>query len=210
MHPSRRRGFTLIELLVATAVFVFGFAAVFGMFLSGMRYRKLADDTTRSAALASSVLTEVYLDSWRNGDATPEPSLPSDYDGDGVCQAAPGPAEPLSGMATALFPYTGIPGTMYRLDHTTDIVGDDGSQNPDLARRTTALITEVVALSPGDRVGSFDDLERRLHLVAGDPQFAALTTDAQKAAYFENQLIQRGIALRYRAVVVRQPHWLGH
>jgi prepilin-type N-terminal cleavage/methylation domain-containing protein len=221
MTPTPRRGFTLVELLVATAVFVIGFAAVFALFLSGVRFRKLADDTTLTATLASSLLTEVYLDSGRlDGTATapspPGPAEPQQYDGDGHNNDTPA----AQWKDKQLFAYPGVPGTAYRIagpppptapggtangkGHCCDIIGGQDAM-------TTTVVLDVVALCPGPTTPTLGDLERRVRLdtgATGSHPWDALTDQEDKAIAYENELVARGIALRYRAALVRKPHWM--
>ncbi len=189
-----RRGFTLVELLVATAVFVIGFAAVFSLFLSGMRFRKLADDTTLTATLAASVLTEIYLDSSATAVAG-GPVAPSEYSGDGQAPLVAATEAP-SGMATKMFAYPAIPGAFYRVDNCTDLLN---GQDP----FTTAINADMLTLCPGAKVDDYSDLNRRLRLLT-----TAQASTATAGTDFEDQLVQHGVALRYKAVLIRQPHWL--
>jgi prepilin-type N-terminal cleavage/methylation domain-containing protein len=208
------RGFTLIELLVATGIFIVGFAAVFTLFLSGMRFRKLADDTTLTATLASSLTTEVYLDSGAVGAAGT--AAPEEYDGDGFGTppaVAITPTTPFTDYE--LHAYAGVPGALYRLENTSDLTGTRSAGAPDNAEMTTAIVTDIIALCPGSlipagTVPTFGDLERRLHLITSktQPTGWATMTEPEKAVAYEDELVKRGIALRYRAVIVRQPHWM--
>lgn len=199
-HRPLAGGFTLVELLVATGVFVLGFAAVFALFLSGVRFRKLADDTAKTVTLASTVTAELYLDSGSEG--TTGPCTPLSYDGNGRYRASTTDVEEPSvlGMDTRLFTYTGIPGSLFRFDGTSDITGD---QDP----FATALATDVIALCPGVPVGTYGELNRHLR-VYSPAQLTALGTTDQQAVAFRDELLKRGIAMRYRAVVIRQPRWL--
>ena len=71
-----RRGFTLVEMLVATIVFLIGFVAVFGLFLGGMRFRKLSEDTTRASLAASCLVDEIRISAGGSGQASPSTSAP--------------------------------------------------------------------------------------------------------------------------------------
>jgi len=214
---SMREGFTLVEMLVATGVFVLGFVAVYSLFLSGMRFRKLADDTARTATLASTLLTEMYLDS----DGAPGapaaasgPATPADYDGSG------NPTSPetssVSGLSTPLYSYSGIPGTVYRFSNTTDLLGNTvaSGDSPDPVSLSTALVTQVFIACPGVATPTLNDLNRT-HLVQGtDPQplfnnqqFEDLSP-ANQALALQQQMVAHGAAMQYTAVVIRQPHWL--
>ncbi|MBA2479453.1 MAG: prepilin-type N-terminal cleavage/methylation domain-containing protein [Planctomycetes bacterium] len=202
-----RSGFTLVELLVASAVFVIGFVAVFALFLSGMRFRKLSDDTTMTAALATSMMGEIFIDSGSQG-GTDGPAFPSDYIGDGVAKAATAAGavggEIPNKMQTQLFPYQSIPGAYYRVDACTDplLVTDDpiGADNP----FATAVYAEIVAICPGGTVSTYDDYNRRVRVFSpSDARITAADADQQ----IGDELVNRGIAMKYRAVIVRQPHW---
>jgi prepilin-type N-terminal cleavage/methylation domain-containing protein len=206
-----RDGFTLIEMLVATGIFVLGFVAVYSLFLSGMRFRKLADDTTRTATLASTLLTELYLDSGGAPPAGTGPAAPQDYNGQG------NPTTPetatASGPATPLYPYVGIPGTEYRFSNTTDLLGNAVASggSPDPTSLSTALVTNVFVLCPGAEVATLGDLNTRIHLITpADAAYASYQamTPAQQGTYLQNLMVAHGIAMSYTAVVIRQPHWL--
>jgi prepilin-type N-terminal cleavage/methylation domain-containing protein len=186
-----RSGFTLVELLVATAVFVIGFAAVFGLFLAGMRFRKLADDTVLTSALASSLVAEVYLDSGKEGGSGP--AVPSWYIGDGLATSQ----EPVAGKATQLFAYPGIPGTEYRIVDCTDLLQIDDAY-------ATALHAEIVAMAPGVALPTYGDLDRRVRAYPATPPALPATSEGT----FEDDLVRRGVAMKFRAVIVRQPHWM--
>jgi prepilin-type N-terminal cleavage/methylation domain-containing protein len=231
MTPPARHGFTLVELLVATAVFVIGFAAVFTLFLSGVRFRKLADDTTLTATLASSLLTEVYLDSGTlHGVNVSDAAMPIDYDGDGR-----GDDVVLTGSQTwkdkPLFGYAGVPGTAYRIAGPPPSTAPGGTQNGQGSccdvlggqdQWTTTIVLDVIALCPGtplgppntpvaNAIGTLGDLERRVRLdtgAAGSHPWDSVTDHEDKAVAYENELVARGIAMRYRAAVVRKPHWM--
>ena len=222
-HAMVRRGFTLVELLVATGVFVIGFAAVFSLFLSGMRFRKLADDTTMTATLASSLLTEIYLDSGRIPTAPSPPpppgagpAAPDEYDGDGFGHDV----AVTTWDATPLYSYAGVPGTSYRIAGPPPSTAPTGTVKGtgkccDLTggndAMATAIVADVVALCPGDKIATLGDLDRRLRIsqtTRMQPAGWAGFDDAQKAIAYENELVARGVALRYRAVIIRQPHWM--
>jgi len=210
---SMRDGFTLVEMLVATGVFVLGFVAVYSLFLSGMRFRKLADDTARTATLASTLLTEMYLDS-DGGSAGP--ASPADYNGSG------NPSTPetsaVTGLTTPLYSYSGIPGTVYRFSGTTDLMGNSvgvpNGTTPDPVALTTALVTQVFISCPGVVTPTLGDLNRT-HLVQGTDQqplygnqeFQNLSQQNQALA-LQEQMVAHGAAMQYTAVIIRQPHWL--
>ncbi len=222
----QRGAFTLVELLVATGVFIIGFVAVYSLFLSGLRFRKLSDDLFKTATLASTLMTEVYLDSLHGdhaGQAGP-PAAPSDYDGSGDPRHAEAAtniayANPPMVPAVPLYGYQGCPGSVYRLSNTTDILGGQD-------RNTTALVTTVLAMCPGslpppdpnnlaNQVADEEGLERFMHLMQGDLVYnhqsannIDLSTPALETNYYQQTLVARGIAMAYPAVIIRQPHWM--
>jgi len=210
---SMRDGFTLVEMLVATGVFVLGFVAVYSLFLSGMRFRKLADDTARTATLASTLLTEMYLDSDGAPAANAGPALPADYNGSGNPTLPESTA--VSGLSTPLYSYSGIPGTVYRFSGTTDLLGSPPSaETPDPSSLTTALVTQVFIACPGAVTPTLNDLNRTHLVQPNDPQplygnqlFTNLTGPEQALA-LQQQMVAHGAAMQYTAVIIRQPHWL--
>lgn len=194
-----RRGFTLIELLVATIVFLIGFVAVFSLFLGGMRFRKLAEDTTRASLAASCILDEIRIDAGGQGLSTPR--MPKEYVGDGFAPFNAGTNADQEGTDTSstaeeqLFPYKPLPGIWYRVMKATDL---NETQDP----KTTAINLElvVVPFASADDTLSFKDLNKRLN-VLGQPY-------SQGAPAVADELVKRGIAFRYRAVITRRASWL--
>ena len=61
LNQASQAGFTLLEMLVATFIFVIGFVSVYGLFLSGVKYRAEADAITRSSVAASNIVNEMRL-----------------------------------------------------------------------------------------------------------------------------------------------------
>jgi prepilin-type N-terminal cleavage/methylation domain-containing protein len=197
-----RRGFTLVEMLVATIVFLVGFVAVFGLFLGGMRFRKLAEDTTRSSLAASCLIDEIRAKA--GGGAAANPLRPDAYVGTGFATSGVGGG---SGAATPaaltyLYPYPPVPGTWYRVMSCTDINGDPGNVN------TTVLHLELVIVPFATAASSlsFGDLQNRLlngvTLGQVDP---TVTNPSEQIA---DVLIQRGIAFRFQSVITRRPSWM--
>ncbi|HYE07503.1 MAG TPA: prepilin-type N-terminal cleavage/methylation domain-containing protein [Planctomycetota bacterium] len=206
-----RDGFTLIELLVASGVFLIGFVAVFGLFLAGVRFRKLSDDTARSALAASSLINEIRIDAGREGGTAPHE--PGDYVGDGFAAdgaegyalppippppPAPQPAadtEPSDSFQ--LFPYPAQPGVWYRVVTCTDFIGDPAGAD------TTALRLRLLVLpwSQAEDATAFDLLtvNQRIGLF---PR-ASTPTGAQMIA----ELTKRGLAFEYHATIIRHPSW---
>jgi prepilin-type N-terminal cleavage/methylation domain-containing protein len=199
----RQRGFTLTELLVATIVFLVGFVSVFGLFLGGMRMRKLAEDTTRASLTASCIIEEIRIDAGGGGGS---PRLPSEYVGDGFAPFNEGtnPEKGHEGIKNEtdskdnpLFRYKPIPGTWYRVIGSTDLYNGDNAN-------TTVLKIELIVVPFGsaDRTLSFADIERRLSL------FTASERKRLTQGQIADRLVERGIGFRYTAVVSRRPSWL--
>lgn len=224
MIPHMRRAFTLLELLVATGVFVVGFVAVFSLFLAGMRFRKLADDTTRGALAASSLVHEIRIDSGTEdiGGAGTDAYEPGDYIGNGLA----GTANPVAGspyvvMADELYPYPQQPGTWFRVLDSTDVLGSreqadanaidptlDPVNQPHLSN-TLHVKLLVLPFSTTDAKLSFTELQRRLRV--RDDAGTVLnkdSTDSGETRAFIDTLVKRGLATYYDAVILRQPHWL--
>src|SRR5437868_5998607 len=112
-----RRGFTLVEMLVATAIFIIGFVGVFVLFLSGIRFRKLSEDLTRTALATSSLVNEIRVDAGKEGIGGP--AKPGDYVGDGFAEDASDATK-----SDDLYPYLQQPGIWYRVMSCTDLAGD--------------------------------------------------------------------------------------
>jgi type II secretory pathway pseudopilin PulG len=190
-----RGGFSLIELLVATGVFLVGFVAVFGLFLAGMRFRKLAEDTTRASLAASSLIAEFQIDA---GSEAIIPCQPSQYVGDGFPDIArPGetadpPATAIKDSLEKLYPYTGQRNLYYRVVACTDLKGGDDAA-------TTALRIRLFVLpwASVDDTVDLMTLNRRLGLSMQND-----TSDEVRAT-----LVKRGLAMAFDAVIVRKPSW---
>jgi prepilin-type N-terminal cleavage/methylation domain-containing protein len=201
-----RRGFTLVEMLVATIVFLVGFVAVFGLFLGGMRFRKLAEDTTRASLAASCLIDEIRakaggIPTGSTASSAPAPLPPLDYVGTGFANGAGGGAAGGAPISTFLYPYPPIPGTWYRVMTCTDINGGNDANS-------TVLHLElvIVPFATGATTLTFGDLQNRLlngvDLAALDP---ATTNPNEQIA---DVLIQRGIAFRFQSVITRRPSWM--
>lgn len=178
-----RRGFTLIELLVATVVFTVGFMAVFGLFLAGMRFRKLSEDTTRAALAVSSLVAEIRINAGSEGRVC----KPSEYEGTGFVSS------PLTDpFALAAYPVQ--PGTWYRVVRCTDLTGrdDDGTT----AMRVTLF---VLPWSTADSTLDLKEVNKRLQLIT--PVGGAQADDLRK------ELVKRGLGFEYEAVITRTPSW---
>ena len=192
MRP--RQGFTLIELLVATGVFMLGFTAAFSLFLAAMRYRVLADDTTKLSLAASSLVEELAIG---NPAQLTAPWKPSDYVGDGKLPVNP----PMNGYFAA---YPGIPGTWYRVEKCTDLLGDEHNASTPTLHLNLVVLVDTQS-SPEEGL-NLTLLNKRLRLVPpasgnswNDPPDPVLALDA---------LVKRGLAMRVSTVVVRRPHWM--
>jgi prepilin-type N-terminal cleavage/methylation domain-containing protein len=200
-----RRGFTLVEMLVATIVFLVGFVAVFGLFLGGMRFRKLAEDTTTSSLAASCLIDEIRTKAGGvpTGATVGSPLPPSAYVGTGFATSgSAGGAAGGAGTLYPLYPYPPIPGTWYRVMSCTDINGDPNNVN------TTVLHLElvIVPFATSASTLTFGDLQNRLlngvNLSALEP---TITDPNEQIA---GVLIQRGIGFRFQSVITRRPSWM--
>lgn len=197
----RRSGFTLTEMLVATIVFLVGFVAVFGLFLAGMRFRKLAEDTTRASLAASCLIDEIRLDA--GGGMTGAPKAPLDYVGDGfadnptatgIDEGTPDSSSP----EDPLFAYRSVPGVWYRVMKATDLNGDANNA------RTTVLHLKllVVPFATSDNELTFQTINHRLGLFPRDqspPPTPTMIGDA---------LVAKGIGFHYQVVITRRPSWM--
>lgn len=209
---SQRRGFTLIELLVATAVFTFGFTAAFGMFLAALRYRTLADDTIKLSLAASSIPEEIAIGKISTSvTPPPNPFPPSRYDGDGL--PIYGATQPSLTTSDVLLSYPSIPGTWYRIEKCTDLLGFDTNT------ATTTLHAELVVLAFSQAQGTslkLDVVWNRLRPLQNDlPGLATyrartvpnnLTPEESTALI--DLLVRRGMAIRRAVVIVRRPAWM--
>ena len=188
-----RQAFTLLELLVATGVFIIGFTAAYGLFLSGMRYRHLAETTTRGALAASSLIHELRLDSG-NTSHPGQPAEPLDYLGNGDPNDGPETvsANGITDYEDELFPYPPMPGCWFRVLGCFDLSGRDDND-----KTTTLHLTLLVVPFPTAATSlSFEDLRRRMRFDS------TLPTDK-----FIDHLAARSLAMRQDLVVLRQPNW---
>ncbi len=197
-----RRGFTLVELLVATGVFALGFTAVFTLFLKGMWFRQQADNLTKASLAASSLLDEFRLDTGLDANGG-MPREPREYIGTGF---APMPAPGTLGSAERLYLYTAMPGIWYCVRSCTDLLGkDDNSLSTTLHFELVVVpvsISESVAHDNADpNKAGFNMTEswfrRRMSIPPG-------STSDQIIA----NLVDRGLAFRFRGAVVRRASWL--
>ena len=192
MRP--RQGFTLIELLVATGVFMLGFTAAFSLFLAAMRYRVLADDTTKLSLAASSLVEELAIG---NPNRPTSPWSPSDYVGDGKLPLF----TPINGDFAA---YPGIPGTWYRVETCTDLLGQNNQQSPTLHMN---LLVLVDTQSNPNQPLTLEELNRRLRLLTPANGWRGNLSNPEKIDV-RDALVKRGLAMRISTVVVRRPNWM--
>jgi prepilin-type N-terminal cleavage/methylation domain-containing protein len=212
--PASRSGFTLIEMLVATIVFLVGFVATFGLFLTGMRYRQIAEDTTKAALTSTSIISEIRLDAGRppvdaTGPAAPEP--PHRYIGSGFADIPDPYATPLSvstprttPLDAPLYAYDLIPGMWYRVLDCTDLVSANGD---DPMTPTLNMTVLVVPYATGATTLTMQTLFTHLLTHVEQQQLSASSggvTSEQVAA----ALVNHGIAFIYRTVIVRHPSWM--
>ena len=211
---SQRGGFTLIELLVATAVFVFGFTAAFGMFLAALRYRTLADDTIKLSLASGSIAEEIAIGKTLVPSPPTTPLAPLDYVGDGMPTA---PLPPTASTTGELYPYAQVPGTWYIVESCTDLLGDPTNST------SATLHAQIIVVSFSQGVGPtlpLEDVWNRLRPRASDlpelsgssvppPRLTTSTTltPEQRTAFF-NMLVRRGLAVRQQAVILRRPAWM--
>jgi prepilin-type N-terminal cleavage/methylation domain-containing protein len=194
LRAHHHHGFTLVEMLVATAVFVIGFVGVFVLFLSGVRFRKLSEDLTRTALASSSLIAEIRIDAGREGGGS---KPPSDYVGNGFATDG---AELNDGSGKVpLFPYPQQPGIWYRVMSCSNLSGDAADA------KTIALKFQLVVLSfpTSDTALTFTELQRRLRLT--DSTGSLITDDPGLVV---SELTRRGAAMTTTAVIVRQPSWM--
>jgi prepilin-type N-terminal cleavage/methylation domain-containing protein len=212
-----RRGFTLIELLVGTAVFIIGFVAVYGLYLAAVRFRQISETTAQASLAASSLISEIQIDAGVEA-TTPNPTAglsvprePIDYVGDGHAtngkETLAGGTKPdeiktfddsdTDSVDEVLFPYRPQPGIFYRVVSSTDLSIDPLNCNdPD----TTALRITLLVMpwnSPETSI-TFADIARQRRFPS------SLNT----ATLIKDELLNRGLARQYDAVILRKPSWM--
>ena len=199
MRRTPRSGFTLVELLVATGVFMIGFSAAFGLFLAAIRYRTMADDTIRLSLAASSLVEELAIG---NGITPGTLKAPSEYLGEGDLPGSTGALDPKK-----FYAYSGVPGTWYTVESCTDVLGGD---NPESA--TLHLNLLVLVFTQADQPLTLEDINRRVRIVTnpsagfrGQLEDTASNNEVQRV---RDGLVQRGLAMRISAVVLRRPSWM--
>ena len=200
-HPPTTAGLTLTEMLVATIVFLVGFVAVFGLFLGGMRFRKLSEDTTRSSLAASCLIEEIKLDS---GGGV---HLPSEYVGYGFPSIIGSPNDGVVNTSAALlFPYPSSPGIWYRVLSAKSL----DPTNPTLidSEKSTVLEMRILvmpySLANGDDKVAISEVAKRLGVTTALTKTIPMATLDEVAQEFVN----RGLAITTDAVITRRPSWL--
>lgn len=192
MRRASRSGFTLVELLVATGVFMIGFSAAFGLFLAAIRYRTLADDTTRLSLAASSIVEELAIG---NGSTQVVGSKTPDlYQGSGD----------LLGQTdtTKFYPYAGVPGTWFTVEKCTDVTGGNDAHTP-----TLHLTLLVLVFTQADSSLDLEDVNRRVRILTPANGFRG-TLSNDEPQQIRDGLVKRGLAMRISAVVLRRPAWM--
>ena len=197
MRRTPRSGFTLVELLVATGVFMIGFSAAFGLFLAAIRYRTMADDTIRLSLAASSLVEELAIGKVRQL-PTNSPLEPREYLGAGDLPVVNGTPDP-----TKFYAYSGVPGTWYTVESCTDLLGDDANKETP----TLHLNLLVLVFTQADSSIELKDVNRRVRILPPSVGFSnPLSTSEAKQIC--DGLVQRGLAMRISAVVLRRPSWM--
>lgn len=198
MRSAYRSGFTLVELLVATGVFMIGFAAAFGLFLAAVRYRTLADDTTRLSLAASSIVEEMAIGNGAPPATPPVPKSPDKYLGSGDLPSFSG------ADALIFYAYPGVPGTWFMVESCTDVVGD--STNEKTPTLHLNLLVLVFTSADPSQALQLDEVNRRVRITPVANYRANLST--AEAALVRDGLVKRGLAMRISAVVLRRPSWM--
>ena len=192
-----RRGFTLLELLVATGVFMFGFVAVYSMFLAGVRNRQLADTITRTSLAATSIIAEIRMHAGREGLVGNQgPHAPSMYTGDGLAYNG----SELDGADAFYCRFDGQPGIWYRVRDVTDITGDAGNT------KAVALRFNLVVLYHKIPSGVLDD-ERLLPQSVLKTRLKSLLRNTPDSE-IDKVLVERQVAQNYDVIVHRQASWM--
>ncbi|MFW5698783.1 MAG: type IV pilus modification PilV family protein, partial [Planctomycetota bacterium] len=181
-----RRGFSLLELLVATGLFLFGFSAVYALFLRGVHARHEAELSTRCSIAAGSLLAEIRLRAGRETTGT-LPREPADYRGDGMADT------PDTGIDN-LYPYLDQPGVWYCVRYCTDLTGDDHNAYAN-ALHLNLVVIHQPGWSNADPV-PIADFARLINIRD--------KTDPQEIL---DEAVSLGVAQSYDAIIMRQPSW---
>ena len=205
MRSFPRSGFTLVELLVATGVFMIGFAAAFGLFLAAIRYRTLAEDTTRLSLAASSIVEEMAIGKGVTLTAPNAPNAPNAYLGAGDLPSITNTAnDPLK-----FYAYPGVPGTWYTVESCTDVVGDQLNQKtPTL--HLNLLVLVFTSADPSQPL-ELEEVNRRVRILTPANGFRNQLDTAgtpSEVTQVRDGLVKRGLAMRISAVVLRRPSWM--
>jgi Tfp pilus assembly protein PilV len=199
MRRTPRSGFTLVELLVATGVFMIGFSAAFGLFLAAIRYRTMADDTIRLSLAASSLVEELAIGNGQT--ATGLPLRPSQYLGAGNLPPNSNLIDPKQ-----FYAYSGVPGTWYTVESCTDVLGGDNHESA-----TLHLNLLVLVFTQADQPLTLEDVNRRVRILTPSAGFRGTLDDTginSEVKQVRDGLVQRGLAMRISAVVLRRPSWM--
>ncbi len=197
MRRASRSGFTLVELLVATGVFMIGFSAAFGLFLAAIRYRTLADDTTRLSLAASSIVEELAIGDGKPPAMPPLSKTPDQYLGSGNLPGSNG-----NTLITQFYPYSGVPGTWFTVESCTDVTGGNDAATP-----TLHLNLLVLVFTQADSPLELEDVNRRVRILVPAAGFRNSLSTAE-AQQVRDGLVKRGLAMRISCVVLRRPAWM--
>ncbi len=211
---STRKGFTLTEMLVATTVFMIGFVAVYGLFLAGTRYRRIAETETSLSLAAGSLIAQWRLTVGRENGSTQY--APSEYVGDG---------DPTNGPEDEFFHYPDNPTIWYRVHACTDLTGNRTTTNSLTIRMDIRFLD--LGISPLDMPlvnnkpaipiidsGAIIDVDRKYRALTDFQQSTLPTLSQQDVDYYNQTLTtdeerilfileKRGLLHIQEAVIVR-------
>jgi hypothetical protein len=157
----------------------------------------MADDTIRLSLAASSLVEELAI-----GNGQPGPlKAPSEYLGEGDLPGSTGALDP-----TKFYAYSGVPGTWYTVESCTDVLGGD---NPESA--TLHLNLLVLVFTQADQPLTLEDVNRRVRILTPSAGFRGTLDDTginSEVKQVRDGLVQRGLAMRISAVVLRRPSWM--
>ncbi len=141
MPGGGRSGFTIIEMLMASVIFLLGFVAVYGLFLSGVKFRRESENLTRGAVASSSIIAMIRL----RCRAAVGLSNPAAYNGDG---------DPTTDDGDLPFhAFMDQPGLFYRVTGCQFLFGGDAPSDPSpikLQVQTVFLGSSAPTLSAKD------------------------------------------------------------
>lgn len=203
-----RRGFTLLELLVAVGVFIVGFVAAYGLFLTAVRNRAQAEAITRTSLAATSLLAEMRLVAGREGavlripNRAPDP--PASYGGDGF--AHNGQEDVTEGLVRypdqAGIWYVVI-GGMPPLPDPVDLSPSDLAGSDSNAQTVAIKLALLIMHCPID--GTVVNNRSRLSWQTLKDRFRLNSNKPEEAM---QELRNRHLAQVYEAVIHRQASWL--